>query len=119
MWAQANKAKLDELLLGKREVNMRGILPDIVSRFRRLHADDQGDEAPPPGPPTLMLYSGGGLLEARLVPSEGLTQNRAQRFHLKLCATSKERFDRIHVKIESGTQVASRGPTWRNATPLV
>jgi hypothetical protein len=25
----------------------------------------------------------------------------------------------FHVKIESGTQVASRGPTWRNATPLV
>jgi hypothetical protein len=23
------------------------------------------------------------------------------------------------VKIESGTQVASRGPTWRTATPLV
>jgi len=26
---------------------------------------------------------------------------------------------RFHVKIESGTQVASRGPTWRIATPLV
>ena len=32
---------------------------------------------------------------------------------------SGARFDRIHVKIESGTQVASRGPTWRIATPLV
>ena len=31
----------------------------------------------------------------------------------------EQRFDAIHVKIESGTQVASRGPTWRNATPLV
>jgi hypothetical protein len=28
-------------------------------------------------------------------------------------------FTRFHVKIESGTQVASRGPTWRSATPLV
>src|ERR1043166_5057331 len=27
-------------------------------------------------------------------------------------------FKRCPVKIESGTQVASRGPTWRNATPL-
>jgi hypothetical protein len=25
----------------------------------------------------------------------------------------------FHVEIESGTQVASRGPTWRIATPLV
>jgi hypothetical protein len=25
----------------------------------------------------------------------------------------------LHVEIESGTQVASRGPTWRIATPLV
>src|SRR5215471_12110084 len=28
-------------------------------------------------------------------------------------------FKRLLVKIESGTQVASRGPTWRSATPLV
>src|SRR5262249_34552588 len=28
-------------------------------------------------------------------------------------------FQRLHVKIESGTQVASRGPTGRSATPLV
>ena len=28
-------------------------------------------------------------------------------------------FKRCPVKIESGTQVASRGPTWRTATPLV
>ena len=28
-------------------------------------------------------------------------------------------FRRFHVKIESGTQVASRGPTWRIATPPV
>ena len=27
--------------------------------------------------------------------------------------------ERFHVKIESGTQVASRGPTWRIATPPV
>jgi hypothetical protein len=27
--------------------------------------------------------------------------------------------ENFHVKIESGTQVASRRPTWRNATPLV
>jgi len=26
---------------------------------------------------------------------------------------------KFHVKTESGTQVASRGPTWRIATPLV
>jgi len=32
---------------------------------------------------------------------------------------TRSRFKRIHVKIESGTQVASRGPTWRIATPLV
>jgi hypothetical protein len=28
-------------------------------------------------------------------------------------------FKKFHVKIESGTQVASRGRTWRIATPLV
>ena len=27
-------------------------------------------------------------------------------------------FTRSQVKIESGTEVASRGPTWRSATPL-
>ena len=32
---------------------------------------------------------------------------------------TRSRFKRFHVKIESGTQVASRGPTWRIATPLV
>src|SRR5947209_8030229 len=32
---------------------------------------------------------------------------------------TRARFDRSPVKIESGTQVASRGPTWRTATPLV
>jgi hypothetical protein len=31
---------------------------------------------------------------------------------------AKARFTKFHVKIESGTQVASRGPTWRIATPL-
>jgi len=27
--------------------------------------------------------------------------------------------ERFHVKIESGAEVESRGPTWRIATPLV
>jgi hypothetical protein len=27
--------------------------------------------------------------------------------------------ERVHVKIESRSEVASWGPTWRNATPLV
>src|SRR5262245_51564951 len=31
----------------------------------------------------------------------------------------ESRFTRLAVKSESGTQVASRGPTWRTATPLV
>src|ERR1700736_4410390 len=32
---------------------------------------------------------------------------------------TRSRFTRFHVKTESGTQVASRGPTWRIATPPV
>ena len=32
---------------------------------------------------------------------------------------ARGRSDQLHVEIESGTQVASRGPTWRIATPLV
>src|SRR5260221_8774079 len=32
---------------------------------------------------------------------------------------TRSELKRRYVKIESGTQVASRGPTWRMATPLV
>src|SRR5262249_37470949 len=31
---------------------------------------------------------------------------------------TRAKFQKLAVKIESGTQVASRGPTWRSATPL-
>jgi len=32
---------------------------------------------------------------------------------------TRAKFQKLPVKIESGIQVASRGPTWRSATPLV
>src|SRR5262249_18836225 len=37
----------------------------------------------------------------------------------KFVAADKGRSEGFHVKTEGGTQVASRGPTWRSATPLV
>jgi gamma-glutamyl:cysteine ligase YbdK (ATP-grasp superfamily) len=55
------------------------------------------------------------LLQARihstLADSETQPSNNGQE-------VTRARFDRNKVKIESGTQVASRGPTWRMATPL-
>src|SRR5262249_11308093 len=47
-------------------------------------------------------------------PAKGETQRRGDGWEV-----TRSGFKRCLVKIESGTQVASRGPTWRRATPLV
>jgi hypothetical protein len=68
---------------------------DLLSGFRRLRAGDRGPIAAPRTP-----------LASSLLP--GMAPGALQR--------SRGGF---HVEIESGTQVAPRGPTWRTATPLV
>ena len=47
-------------------------------------------------------------------PGEGRDTTDGNRWEM-----TRARFPEASVKIESGTEVASRGPPWRSATPLV
>src|SRR5262249_19288880 len=101
----------------------RGMTP--VSDGRKMAPKD----VPVPGPDAPLAHRRPGYSLSGCTPAGpdsaspgtgncSLTKGEAQRRGDGQEVT-RSGFKRWSVKIESGTQVASRGPTWRKATPLV
>jgi hypothetical protein len=90
---------------------------DILWGFRRHRAREQGRSLPPPAPqaslPLFRPYKWSVTLRSILL------YRFMSPLRLRSGAHRHNGEEAVQVEIESGTQAASRGPTWRIATPLV
>ena len=88
---------------------------DILSGCRRRRAGEQGRSSSPPAPPASLSLFRPYKCSYNLICIM-LSIGRSP-LRLRSGAHRHSAEEAVQVEIESGTQVASRGPTWRNATP--
>ena len=86
-----------------------------MSGFRRRRTGEQGCSLPPPAPPASLSVVPAKELLIRLISV--FRQICVLPLAPRSAVHRQDGEEAVQVEIGSGTQAASRGPTWRIATP--